>query len=108
METQISDRSVFKFGLPIGFDRIRWKPSGTSWFCVPTNAGLPIGFDRIRWKPEIVRLAVDLQCGAYRLASIGFTIGCANVQAIVFSLGCDSHSEGFANDLRSILGMEGR
>ena len=61
---------------------------------------LPIGFDWIRWKPFSMGLQTILTSQAYRLASIGFTIDCANVQAIVFI--------GSAIGDGLVFGMEGR
>ena len=81
-------------GLPIGFDRIRWKPflsaslatSGEAYRLASIGldgnwrhrkapeirgGGLPIGFDRIRWKPMIPKVPKALRILAYRLASIG-------------------------------------
>ena len=56
-------------GLPIGFDRIRWKPNHDFRFSVFT--GLPIGFDRIRWKLLDIEVSLRIGQRAYRLASIG-------------------------------------
>ena len=58
-----------QIGLPIGFDRIRWKP--LKLLGGKTSEGLPIGFDRIRWKHTGTMGLRSFLEKAYRLASIG-------------------------------------
>ena len=56
-----------KLALPIGLNRISWKPNIVSTWSFGKKIALPIGLNRISWKPGVPGAVPKVPTAPYRL-----------------------------------------